>query len=138
MFVLNNTDNKLWIKHKLSDSDICLLYRNPTTEERVAYSMERVKRVNNEVQFNFQETRIKYGEKIITGFRDGDFGVVKGDAVVPISSKVGSDNYFEDWKQIIKENAADVLELLAATVFDDALDITKEPEKIDKKKSETT
>ena len=136
MFALNSNKNSLKLFHRLSNSELEIYYRNPTTEERVDYRMEKIQRINDEIKFNIPETRVKFGEKIITGFREGDFGFYEEGNVKEISSDPSSENYREDWKTILKENASDVLETLAGAVFDDSIDISPPPpdEKIDKKK----
>jgi len=138
MYVLNSNKNVIIFKHKPSNTDIELYYRNPTTTDRVGYKNERIIREGDQIQFNVPQTRIKYAEKIITGIREGDFGHEIDGVVKPLSCVPGSENYKENWKEIIKENAPDILEAVAAFVFDDPVEIVPPDEAHDKKNFSTT
>lgn len=115
---LVNGTNELRINDNISDSVIVLYYRMPTTPERVAFANESVQRVRNEVVTRVPETRLKYGNKILTGFREGDFTAEVSGEEKPISSEPTSPNYFQDWKEQVNCQAADLIMLLAAHVFD--------------------
>lgn len=108
--------NILTIKDAIGGGDIELHYRMPLTSERVAYLGRLVKRKNGKIQINAMEARIEFGLKILTGFREGDFGFDGK----PISSDPGSKNYCADWKDLIRVTAADILNTFAFTIFEGA------------------
>lgn len=115
--------NALEIHDNISNSDIVLHYRNPTTAERSGYANECIMRKRNRVEYRQAEARLKYGLKILTGFRAGDFERKPDGKWVPMSSEEGADNYFADWKEHLKKHAADLIMLLAAHVFDGSAEI---------------
>lgn len=108
--------NKLVISDARSGTEIELYYRSPTTQEEAAFQSKLLKRKGNKIVFNSHETRLEFGLKILTGFREGDFGF-DGDV---ISSNPMSSNYTEDWKDRIKTGASDMVSALAMTVFEGA------------------
>ncbi len=109
-------DNKLFIKDAVSDTQIELSYRMPTTQEMVQYQARQVHRVNGKVVLKPFETRLEFGLKILTSIREGDFGYDGK----PISCDLNSEHYREDWKALLKESAADIITTLALTVFEGA------------------
>ncbi len=112
---LKKTDrNVLKIQDAISGSEIELYYRMPTTQEMVQYQSKLIKKQGKKVLMNAFETRLEMGLKILTGFRDGDFGIDGS----PISSEPSSSNYREDWKDLLKETAADIVTTLAFNVFE--------------------
>lgn len=106
--------NKLTIHDARSGTDIELYYRNPTTQEEVQYQSKSIKRIGRKIVVNTFETRLEMGLQILTGFREGDFGFDGK----PISSDPASPNYREDWKELLKENAADIIATFAFTIFE--------------------
>jgi len=108
--------NKLIINDARSGTEIELYYRTPTTQEEVEYQSKLIKRKGKKVLINAFETRLKMGLKILTGFREGDFGVDGR----PISSDPSSPNYREDWKELLREYAADIVTAFAFAVFEGA------------------
>ena len=115
---LSDELNELRIQDNISGSDIVLSYRLPTTAERAAYANESFRRRGNKVETRVVETRLKYGKLILSGIREGDFEVKLGDTYRPIASAPGSEHYAADWKELVAAHAGDLLELLAARVFD--------------------
>lgn len=106
--------NKLTINDGRSGTVLTLFYRNPTTEEEVAYINTLFHRRGNKLIINVGDVRVDLGLKIIQGFKDGDFGVDGK----PISSNPESPEYCPDWKKYLKENAADILNIFAAAIFE--------------------
>lgn len=100
---------------KISGGTISVFYRIPTTEEVIGYNSELYARTGNTVNQNQCATRIKYGEKIIVGFKTGDFVDGKNK---PMSSTPGEEGYAENWKDTVKRYAADIIEALAINVFE--------------------
>jgi hypothetical protein len=122
--ILGTDRNTLRLYDNISGSNIELYYRNPTTDERAAYSNQTISRKRNKVKMAFGETRQKFGAKILVGFREGDFISPGGN---PISSDNDSPNYQANWKDQICEHAADLIQLLAATVFEGSAEV-EDPE----------
>lgn len=116
--VLGTNQNQLKIDDQVSGSTITFFYRLPTTKERQGYMNMAVQRKGKRVEMRHAEAQAKYGEKILTGIRDGDFEVVENGKSVPLSSDPKSPHYREDWKQQVADNASDLLMLLAIHAFD--------------------
>lgn len=124
---LKKTDkNVLVISDSISGSDIELYYRNPTAPEIVAYQKSMYKRDGNKLKID-PACRLDHGLKILTGFRDGDFGVDGK----PLSADPASENYQENWKDLVKESAADIVMVLALHVFEGVRTGTQEKIEID-------
>jgi hypothetical protein len=114
MFDLSQSDkNKVVILDSRSGSEIELYYRTPTTEEEVAYQSKLFRRAGKKVVLD-GFTRLEYGLKVITGFREGDFCV--GDQ--KISSDRESPSYREDWKALLKDKAAGIVIAFAVAIFE--------------------
>ncbi|HNR12063.1 MAG TPA: hypothetical protein PKM59_01985 [Thermodesulfobacteriota bacterium] len=113
-----NIQNELRINDSVSGDVITLFYRIPTTEERVAYQKAMFARKRNKVETHIPETRQKYGKKILTGFKEGDFYKLDGDKKVFFSSDPASPNYDPDWMNLICTYAMDLLEFMALQVFE--------------------
>jgi hypothetical protein len=96
-------------------SKITLYYRLPTTEDRIGYANAQIVRQGNIVKNNMGEARIKYGLKILAGFKDGDF---EKDDCQPMSSDPASPHYDPEWKARIRQYASDIVILLAIYAFD--------------------
>lgn len=110
--------NEMKLQDNLSGSEIVLYYRMPETEERVAYSSESLQRKGRKIIQKTVETRLKYGARILAGFRTGDFEKKKDGKWLPLASDPESEHYDPDWKVYLQKHAADVIELLALRVFD--------------------
>jgi hypothetical protein len=112
--------NELRIQDNISGSGIFFYYRMPTTAERAAYANESFRRRGNKIETRIVATRQKYGKLILQGVREGDF-TVPGAAAgqdIPLVSDPASPNYDRQWKETVAAHAGDLLELLAAHVFD--------------------
>lgn len=110
------TKNVLRINDAVSGETVEVYYRTPTTSERVGFEKASHQMKKGRFFDKSAETRIEYGLKIMTGIREGDFGV----AGVPISSDPANKNYRSDWKDLMKETAGDIISALALTVFQGA------------------
>jgi hypothetical protein len=122
--------NSVEFYDNLSASRIQLFYRTPTTSERGKYSNESVQRIRNKTVFRLVETRQKFGMAILTGFRDGDFEIEKEGQPVPIASEPNSENYYPDWREVIEKHASDLVQMLAAHVFESPAEVMDgDPEK---------
>lgn len=108
--------NILRIQDALSGSDLELYYRMPTTSELVSYQSKLMQRKGKKVIIHAFDTRLEFGLKILTGFRDGDFGFDGK----PISSEKENANYREDWKELVKQSAPGIINAFSMTVFEGA------------------
>lgn len=118
MRILKPSDkNELVIFDPLSNGNVTLFYRKPTTEERVNY-MRRLFKKNekgeNEIDY---DVRTEYGLEILTGIGEDNFGNAEGKA---ISSNPESSNFDKDWKTLVEAEADELIILLAVTVFEGA------------------
>lgn len=120
--VQQDTKNSLSISDTISGSDIKLFYRMPTTEERVRYQSGLFTRKGKKPGVNV-ELRLYMGLKILSGFEEA--ALVNGKYVggfgyggKPIASDQASANYRADWKDLLKETAADIILALAISVFE--------------------
>lgn len=116
--ILGAERHVLNIRDNLSGTDIQLSYRLPSTTERNAYTTSSVQRRGRKVVSRIGEARQQYGLAILTGIRDGDFAWRDAGKTVPLSSTPGHKGYREDWKDLVLAHASDLVELLAAQVFD--------------------
>ncbi|MCP3668311.1 MAG: hypothetical protein GY696_38465 [Gammaproteobacteria bacterium] len=107
----------------LSNSEIVFTYRMPTTKERTDYQNMAVQRKRNKVTFENTKARQKFGMEILMGIRDGDFEIKKDGDYVLISSSQASEHYDPNWKQHVEEHAIDLVQLLAAHVFDASAEV---------------
>lgn len=105
--------NVITVRDGRTGTDIELYYRSPTSREEVLYQSNLVRRKGKKVVVN-AGVRVRFALDILTGFRDGDFGYEGR----PISSNPESPNYREDWKEIVKEGASDILRTLSLAVFE--------------------
>lgn len=114
----SDKQNELKIHDNLSDSDITLLFRMPTTKERQNYQNMVLGRKRNKINYNQAAARLEFGLKILTGFNEGDFERKIGDRHVPFSYQEGTENYYPEWREWIGKHASDLVMLLAAHVYD--------------------
>lgn len=106
--------NEISIKDTRCGTDILLFYRTPTPEEQAAYQARMVKRQGKKMILNVYPTRLDFGLKVLTGFRTGDFGF-EGK---PISSDPADAGYREDWKEIVRKGAHDIVTTMGRVVFE--------------------
>jgi hypothetical protein len=116
--IMDDSLNTLKIFDNISNSDLEVQYRSPTTEERAAFSNQSIKRTRNKLTFRTAQARQKFGLMILTGIREGDFIIKKGGKNVPLASDPKSPNYDQKWKEIMMKYASDIIEVLAAFVFE--------------------
>ena len=116
--IMDDGLNTLKIWDNISNSELEVQYRAPTTEERTAFSNESIQRKRNKVFFRTAQARLKFGLKILAGIRAGDFMVKKAGKLIPLVSEQDSPGYDPEWKQVMKAHASDIVELLAAHVFE--------------------
>lgn len=110
--------NELRLIDNRSNSDIVLYYRDPTTAEMAAYTNESLRRRRNKLELRQTEARLKFGAKVLTGFRPGDFCKRVAGKVVPVASDAQHPDFDPKWKELVEQHAADLLILLASHVFE--------------------
>lgn len=115
-FLLSEKPCEVTFTDKIANCSITLFYKLPTTEERTAYSSELVVRKKRKVESKIGPTRLKYGLKVLTGFKEGDFATDRG----PISSDSGSSRYDANWKALVTKYASHLVMALGAHVFESA------------------
>ena len=108
--------NELVINDARSGTELTIYYRNPTNREEALYQAKLVKRKGKKIIVNTYDTRLLFGLRIITGFKEGDFCLDGKE----ISSDPMSSRFFEHWKDLLKEGAADIVTTLAQAVFEGA------------------
>ena len=113
--------------------EVELLHRLPTTQEEVEFQQRTFRRRNKknispeDIARNLAEIRVEFGLKIVTGFKDGDFGVDGK----PISSDPESTNFYPEWKNLLREKAPRIVSALAVGVFEGGRVQTPEEEEGD-------
>jgi hypothetical protein len=68
---------------------------------------------------------------ILTGIREGDFIIKKDGKDVPLASNPKSRNYNKKWKEIVMKYASDIIEVLAAFVFEGSAEAEDEDVDVD-------
>lgn len=124
---------EMMITDNLSGESALFKHRIPTTAEITAYQNMAFQRKGKKFKNKQAEAREKYGLKILTGIRTGDFVIpadahpgvkegrcqpAEGDKHVPISSDPESEFYVEDWKTWVHKGAPHLIQYLAGQVFD--------------------
>jgi hypothetical protein len=115
---LSDEPNLLYIRDRISDSEIVLTYRMPSTKERFAYFNESVRKESGRISNRTQTVRTRYGADILVGIREGDFEIRNGEKYISISSDPASPSYHANWKEHLTRHAPDLLSLLAMHVFE--------------------
>ena len=116
--VFSKKPNKLVLHDNISNSEIVVFYRTPTTKEVASYTNGMNKRVRNKIVNCTGETRQKYGKMILEGFREGDFAEEIDGKEVLFSSDSKSPHFNEEWKEKIGKYAPDIIETLAIHAFE--------------------
>lgn len=132
MRTLGSDKNLMILKDNLSNSDLGLYYRMPTTQERVKYANDCIVRDGQDIKNNTTATRQKMGLQILVGIRDNDFAVVKDGKEVALSSDPTNPDYLADWKKEIENTGIELVEMLAAIVFDASCSMGKKKDDVEK------
>ncbi len=111
--ILGEPRHTLAIQDPVSGSVITLIYRRPTSEERVAYQVSAFRLQGGERRFCLGETRLKFGLEILTGFGAGDFLITAAEGETPLDPE-----RHPDWKARLAEEAPDLVSYLAQQVFE--------------------
>jgi len=116
MFDLTASDrNRITINDTRSGTQIELTYRNPTTQEEIDYQAKAYRRKGKKFYVN-TGVKIKSALDILTGFREGDFGIDGKQ----ISSDPGSAHYCPEWKDLLLQCASHILIAFASAIFEGA------------------
>ncbi len=107
---LTSVKNSMFVADTIGGGYVEFTYRLPTTEERLAFRQACLVQVEDEVKFEPFTARLEFGLKVLTGFTEGYFT----DNDKPIS--INQDN----WKELIKATASDLIEALGMGVFEGA------------------
>lgn len=113
---LGSSSNKAIIRDGISNSEIELSYRTPTTSELQRFYTNSITRKGGKSTPNAVAARVAFALDIATGIRDGDFGI-EGK---PISSDPQSPDYYSDWKKVLAEKAPDILDAFVFATFEAA------------------
>lgn len=106
--------NVLEIQDGISGDVHEIYYRMPSNEERAAYQNGAFERRGNRIKSRLFENRLKFGARLITGFRKGTIGI-DGKA---FSSDSSDPDYRQDWKELLVRHAGDIVASVAAGVFE--------------------
>lgn len=99
---------------KDGDENHVILYRRPTNQEHAAYGATLMKRRGRKIVSSIMEARVKFGLRIIEGFKKGTIGY----AGRPISSDPGDPDYREDWKKLLEDHLPDVVGAIGRHAFE--------------------
>ncbi|MHC1727955.1 MAG: hypothetical protein AB9866_18460 [Syntrophobacteraceae bacterium] len=89
-------------------------YRMPSNEERAAYQNGAFERRGQKIRSRIFENRLKFGARIITGFRKGTLGI-DGKA---FSADSDDPDFRQDWKDLLMRHAGDVVACVGACIFE--------------------
>jgi hypothetical protein len=110
--------------------EVELTHRLPTTSEEVEFQRRTFKGRGRkgfspeDIARNLAEIRIEFGLRIVTGFKDGDFGVDGR----PISSNPESPDFYPEWKNLLRDKAPRIVSALAVAVFEGGRVLSPEEE----------
>lgn len=93
-----------------------IYFRRPTNAEMVAFQNSAFRRKGSKLENRLFETRLAFGAKIMTGFEKGSFGADGK----PFASDPKDPDYRGDWADLIRENAPDVVAVVAMIAFEGA------------------
>lgn len=133
--ILGETIDSMLIDDPRSDGPVMFYYSPPDNKQLARYQAEtgaliRV-RHRGKVDVKGEEmrnVRLKHGMRVLKGFRDGDFKVLREGRVVPIASREEAEGYYPDWRTLVEAYASDLVLALVMRVFDGASVIEEEGE----------
>jgi hypothetical protein len=107
----------------LSGTKIKLFYRTPTTTDRIQYQSAALNLLTKTQKIEAMvELQINWAEKLLTGFRKGDFTFDEK----AISSDQKDKDYYAGWFGVLKETAGDILLNFIKTVFGESSYVIKD------------
>lgn len=92
-----------------------LYYRTPTTDEMVGFQAEGMVRKGKKIINRMVAARVKYGAKVLIGFKTGTIGF-NGVAIScdPKDKKA----YREDWKELLEKAAPQMVAAVGQVAFE--------------------
>ena len=118
----NSEKNELVIYDSISQADITFYYRMPTNTERIQFDADSFTGKGKKVKPQSAYAQMKYGARILTGIKDGDFSKDGKN----ISSEKDSPDFVENWKELVQAAAGDLVQLLGRTIFQGAIPSSQE------------
>lgn len=112
-------NNTLTLMDPIGKTAIVFFHRSPTTDDRVSLMVNKFKRSGNKLIDRSRSALIDAAAEVLTGIRTGDFVFGK----VPLSSTPGEEGYREDWKELLKAAAGDLLFLMGNDLFEAKLSL---------------
>lgn len=112
--ILGSKPQQITIKDG-ANKQVTFLYRRPNASE-VAEYVATLSQEGHSPQ-RVIELRIDYALKLITGFTPGSFEDESGKQ---ISSDPSDEGYLENWKELLREYASDLILMVAYNVIDSA------------------
>jgi len=117
---LQITDNNtITLFDPIEKTEVVFTHRTPGTDERVRYMVGRYKRNGNKLIDRTRSALIDAAAEVLTGIRTGDFKVGR----VILSSNPEEEGYREDWKELVKAAAGDLLFLMGHELFEGRVSI---------------
>jgi hypothetical protein len=111
---LSKKKNVMEIQDGVSGDIHELFYRLPTNTEIAAFHASCFAREGNTIKVNVHGSRVQYGLLVLEGFTKGSFGLDGK----PFASDPADADYMENWKDILREEASDILAVFAVQVFE--------------------
>jgi hypothetical protein len=111
--ILGEERHKMAIGDPVSGTAITLYFRQPTSEERVAYQLSVFHLDGGERRLRLSETRFRFGSQILVGFEPGDFLIQEEGQALPLDQ-----DRHPDWKERLAQDAPDLVAYLGQQVFE--------------------
>lgn len=92
-----------------------LYYRTPTTEELVGFQAEGIVRKGNKIHNRMVAARVKYGARVLTGFKEGTFGC---DGLPISTDPKNKKQYRADWKELLVKAAPQLVAAVGQVAFE--------------------
>lgn len=106
-------EHTVWIYDSIGKCTHELYFRLPSTEEHIEYRKNLFVREGDEAKNESFRIQAKMGYRILLGFKKGTFGL-DGQ---PYASDPDDPDYRQDWKEIIAQDASDILAAVAQKAF---------------------
>ena len=127
--ILTEEKNLLILQDDLSGCEVGFYYRPPTPKETVAYNNAVIQRKGSKIINRSAEAQEKYGKKVLSGIREGDFAVPGPDGKPKlISSDKKSENYEPAWMALIWKYKPYLILTFAAKIFGTPAEVLDEME----------
>lgn len=114
MLDLGAQRNVVEIRDGISGTVHEMHYRPPTNAEIASYQSGLFERKGRKLKNRVHETRVKYGLKILTGFKKGSLGI-NGK---PFSCDPEDPDYRADWKELLSQGAPMIIAAVAQAAFE--------------------